>query len=140
VREYVGELIAIVDDEEHVRVALRRLCSAWDLESRVFGSARELFESLHAAQPDCLILDVHMPGLGGLDALAWLLERGIRIPSIVITGRDDEDMRVRAAAVGASAYLCKPIDSAVLLDAISRALASGSSALRNGVSTAATFR
>jgi FixJ family two-component response regulator len=131
-------LIAIVDDEEHVRVALRRLCSAWDLEPRTFGSARELLDSLPAAHPDCLILDVHMPGLGGLDALACLLDRGISIPSIVITGRDDEDMRVRAAAVGASAYLCKPVDAGVLLAAIRRALSSGSSLPRRGLTTAAT--
>jgi FixJ family two-component response regulator len=134
-----GELIAIVDDEEPVRVALRRLCSAWDLDPRIFASARELFESLHTALPDCLILDVHMPGLGGLDALAWLLERGINIPAIVITGRDDDDMRVRAAAVGASAYLCKPIDASVLLDAIGRALASGPDA-RAGTAVVATLR
>lgn len=117
--------IAIVDDEEGVRVALRRLCSAYGLNPRTYSSAHHLFESLNDARPDCLILDIQMPGFGGLDAQAWLHERGIHIPAIVITGRDDEEMRIRAAAVGASAYLCKPIDVEVLLGAIDTALTAG---------------
>ncbi|HTI65109.1 MAG TPA: response regulator [Gemmatimonadaceae bacterium] len=117
--------IAIVDDEEHVRVALRRLCSACDLNPRTFSSAQQLFDSLDHSRPDCLILDVQMPGFGGLDAQAWLLERGINIPAIIITGRDDEEVRVRAAALGACAYLCKPFDVEVLLRAINEALSAG---------------
>ncbi len=117
--------IAIVDDEEHVRIALRRLCSACDLHPRTFASAQQLFDSLDHARPDCLILDVQMPGFGGLDAQAWLLERGINIPAIIITGRDDEEVRVRAAALGACAYLCKPFDVEVLLCAINDALSVG---------------
>jgi FixJ family two-component response regulator len=116
-------MVAIVDDEEHVRVALRRLCAAWGLEARAFASAPELLESLTATLPDCLVLDVHMPGVTGLDALAWMRARGTRIPAIVITGRDDEEVRIRATAVGAAAYLCKPIDPEVLLDAIADATA-----------------
>jgi FixJ family two-component response regulator len=117
--------IAIVDDEEHVRIALRRLCSACDFNPRTFATAQQLFDSLDHARPDCLILDVQMPGFGGLDAQAWLLERGINIPAIIITGRDDEEVRVRAAALGASAYLCKPFDVEVLLRAINEALSVG---------------
>src|SRR5262249_41059566 len=60
--------IAIVDDEEHVRVALRRLCDAYGLHARTFASAQQLLDSLDDALPHCLILDVQMPGLGGLDA------------------------------------------------------------------------
>jgi len=117
--------IAIVDDEEHVRVALRRLCAACDFNPRTFSSAQQLFDSLDREHPDCLILDVQMPGFGGLDALAWMLERGINIPAIVITGRDDEEVRVRAAALGVCAYLCKPFDVEVLLGAIGDALSAG---------------
>ncbi|HEY7237481.1 MAG TPA: response regulator [Gemmatimonadaceae bacterium] len=115
-------LIAIVDDEESVRVALRRLCSASGLEARAFASAHQLFESLDQARPDCLVLDVHMPGLNGLETQLWLRERGIHIPSIMITGRHDETMRSRSIAAGACAYLCKPVDANVLIGAIDTAI------------------
>jgi FixJ family two-component response regulator len=115
--------IAIVDDEEHVRVALRRLCDAYGLHARTFASAQQLLDSVDAdALPHCLILDVQMPGLGGLDAQAALRERGLTIPAIVITGRDDDETRARAAALGAHAYLCKPVDAEVLMGAIRRAI------------------
>src|SRR5262245_50674245 len=116
-------LIAIVDDEEPVRVALRRLCDACGLETRAFGSALALFESLDDRRPDCVILDAQMPGFGGLDAQMWLREHDIHIPAIFITGRDDEEMRAQSLAVGACAYLCKPVDVDVLLGAITAAIA-----------------
>ncbi len=125
--------IAIVDDEEHVRVALRRLCSACDFNPRAFASAQQLFDSLNHSRPDCLIIDVQMPGFGGLDALTWMLERGINIPAIVITGRDDEEVRVRAASLGVCAYLCKPFDVEVLLGAINDALNAGRRAATESV-------
>jgi FixJ family two-component response regulator len=115
-------LIAIVDDEESDRVALRRLCVASGLEARAFASAQQLFDSLEHARPDCLVLDVHMPGLNGLETQAWLRERGIHIPAIMITGRDDETTRTRSIALGASAYLSKPVDANVLIDAIDAAI------------------
>ena len=116
-------MIAIVDDEAPVRVALRRLCSACDFNPRVFGSASELIDALEVERPDCLILDVQMPGFGGLDLQGWLVDHGFRIPAIMITGRDDDETRGRASALGVSAYLCKPIDVDVLLGAINGVLA-----------------
>src|SRR5262249_44007684 len=98
-----------------------------------FASAQQLFDSLDFARPDCVILDVQMPGFGGLDAQAWLLERGINIPAIIITGRDDEEVRVRAAALGVCAYLCKPFDVEVLLGAITEALSAGRRATTESV-------
>lgn len=115
-------LIAILDDEESVRVALRRLCRASGLEARVFASAHHLFESLDRVRPDCLVLDVHMPGINGLETQLWLREHGIHIPAIMITGRHDEAMRTRALAAGACAYLCKPVDANVLIGAIDNAI------------------
>lgn len=115
--------IAIVDDEEPVRVALRRLCSAYGMNPRTFASARQLLDSLDGDHPQCMILDVQMPGIGGLDAQAMLLGRGINIPAIVITGRDDEEARVRSVGLGVHAYLCKPVDASVLLGAINDAIA-----------------
>ena len=115
-------LIAIVDDELSVRVALRRLCTAYGLDAHTFESVRQLFASLDGRLPDCLILDAQMPGCGGVDAQAHLRDRGINIPAVIITGRDDEETRARARAVGASAYLCKPVDAEVLLSAINNAI------------------
>ncbi len=114
--------IGIVDDEEPVRVALRRLCGAWGHEPAVFASAQQLFESLGTRFPDCLILDAQMPDCDGVDAHAQLLQRGIDIPVIMITGRDDAEMRARSLAVGARAYLCKPVDAELLFGAISAAV------------------
>jgi FixJ family two-component response regulator len=114
--------IAIVDDEEHVRVALRRLCSAYGMNARTYASAGQLLDSLDGELPHCLILDVQMPGLGGLDAQAAIRTRGIHIPAIVITGRDDHEMRARSVALGVHAYLCKPIDAEILVGAINEAI------------------
>lgn len=135
--------IAIVDDEEHVRVALRRLCSAYGMNPRTYASARQLLDSLDSHDsdlPHCLILDVQMPGLGGLDAQAAIRARGIQIPAIVITGRDDHEMRARSVALGVHAYLCKPIDAEILVGAITGAIdaagpASAPSELPRGAST-----
>ncbi len=110
--------VAVVDDEESVRVALRRLCVAYGLEAETFASVEQLFDSLNSRRFDCLVLDAHMPGYGGLDAQAWLHERGIRIPAVIITGRDDDEMRIRSREVGATACLCKPIDAEILFGAI----------------------
>ena len=118
-------LIAIIDDEQSVRVALHRLCSAYGMGTRTFGSAEELLASIDDQRPDCLVLDAHMPGIGGLGAQAWLRERGIAIPAVVITGRDDHEMRARSIAGGACAYLCKPIDADILIGAIQRAIGDG---------------
>ena len=63
-------LIAIIDDEQSVRVALRRLCSAYGMGTRTFGSAEELVASLDDQRPDCLVLDAHMPGIGGAGVAA----------------------------------------------------------------------
>jgi len=116
-------LIAIVDDEASVRKALRRLCHASGMDAETFESAHHLLESLRLRLPDCVILDVHMPGMGGLDASAQIAQRGLRVPSIMITGRDDAETRERSFALGARAYFCKPVDADLLLGAIAEAVA-----------------
>jgi FixJ family two-component response regulator len=115
--------IAIVDDEDSVRIALSRLCGAYGWQSSVFASASHLYESLLGGhRPDCLIVDVQMPGFGGLDVQAWLRDHELRIPVILITGREDEQLRAHAIALGAHAYLGKPMDIGVLLGAIRNAI------------------
>jgi len=118
-------LIAIIDDEQSVRIALRRLCNAYGMATRTFCSAEELVASIDDQRPDCLVLDAHMPGIGSLAAQAWLHEHGIAIPAVVITGRDDPEMRARSIAGGACAYLCKPIDADILIGAIQGAIGDG---------------
>ena len=110
--------IAIVDDDSSVRRALRRLIRLEGDEAETFASALELLEAVSQAGFSCLIVDVHLGGMSGLELMDALKERGIRVPVIVITAFDDESMRERASRGGASAYLRKPLDSQVLLDAV----------------------
>lgn len=105
-------LIAIVDDEESVRVALGRLCRAYGFDTREFQSAHELVASLADRRPDCVILDLQLPGCDGLDADEWLRRHGVELPLIIITGRDD------AKLASEHVLLAKPVDAATLLAAI----------------------
>jgi len=128
--------IAVVDDEESVRVALRRLCHAYGMGASAFASVGQLFEALDGMHFDCLVLDAHMPGYGGVDAQAWLRECGISIPAVIITGRDDDELRSRSRAVGAYACLSKPIDADVLFGAIRSAIRAGPAKTGHGLETA----
>ncbi len=115
--------IAIVDDDSSVRRALRRLICLEGDEVETYGSALELLDAVSCAAFSCLIVDVHLGGMSGLDLMDVLKERGIRLPVIVITAFDDESMRERACKGGASAYLRKPLDAQLLLDAVHNAVA-----------------
>jgi DNA-binding response OmpR family regulator len=111
-------LVAVVDDEEPVRKALRRLFRAADLDVAVFGSGRDFLDSLKARLPDCVVLDLHLPGLTGFDVLQDLRQSGSPLPVVVITGKDEPETREKALASGATAYLVKPVDGQALLAAI----------------------
>ncbi|UZR28865.1 response regulator transcription factor [Methylococcus mesophilus] len=111
------DLIAIVDDEEAVCKALRRLMRSAGFAVETFGSAAAFLESLGKQVPLCVILDLHMPGLTGFDVLDRLKAKGMRIPTIVVTGHDTEEAQSRVLATGA-AYLRKPVDDRALLDTI----------------------
>jgi FixJ family two-component response regulator len=115
-------LVAVVDDEEAVRIALRRLLRSASLNVETFSSGAEFLESVKAHQPDCVVLDLHMPHVGGFAVQAWLAKAGIRLPTVVITGHDTDETRERALAGGAAAYLRKPVDDQALLDAINEAV------------------
>jgi FixJ family two-component response regulator len=121
-------LIAVVDDEEAVCRALRRLLVASSLDVITFPSGELFLDSLTTNEPDCIVLDLHMPGLNGLDLLKRLANVGRRIPVIVVTGRDDQGARATCIAAGAHAYLAKPLDHAKLLRAISDAVERANSA------------
>lgn len=122
-------LIAVVDDEEPIRIALRRLLHSADFGVATYSSGTEFLESLNASRPDAVILDLHMPRTDGFTVLAQLAKTGAGLPVVVITGQDSELSRTRALDGGAAAYLRKPVDHQTLLDAIgvTLGLAPGSS-------------
>jgi FixJ family two-component response regulator len=115
-------LVAIVDDEEPVRKALRRLLLAAGIDVETFASGDELLESVKIHRPDCAVIDLHLPGLTGLEVQQRLARAGIRLPTIIITGHDQSGTAERALAAGASAYLHKPLDEERLLAAIESAV------------------
>ena len=115
-------LITIVDDEEPIRNALRRLLRSAGMDVETFPSGVEFLESLATRRPDCVVLDLHMPVVNGFEVLAQLAESGINLPVVVITGHDSDDTRHLALARLPVAYLRKPVNDQVLLDAIALAL------------------
>lgn len=118
-------LIAVVDDEEAVCRALKRLLTASSFDVVTFPSGNAFLEALPSSRPDCAVLDLHMPGLGGLDVLKCLVNAGEPVPVIVITGRDELGTCAACLAAGASSFLPKPIDHTKLLQAIEKALGRG---------------
>ena len=111
-------LVFVVDDEESVRNALGRLLAASGLTVKVFAHGVDFIDAVSAHRPDCLVIDLHMPGLTGLDVLRQLMQLELRVPAIIITAHDEPDSRTQCIAAGARAYLCKPLDAQELLDTI----------------------
>ena len=115
--------VAIVDDDLAVRKGLARLLGACAIRARSFASAREFLESLSAEVPECLIVDLQMPEMTGLELQGELSRLGARIPTIVITAHNERGLRERCLAAGAAAYLIKPLDGTLLLSSIDSAVA-----------------
>ena len=115
--------IAIVDDDELMRGALQGLLKAAGLPSRTFASAEEFLETGDPRRCGCLIADIRMPGMSGLDLQAALKADRIAIPIIFITAHGDERMRLQALRSGAVEFLAKPFDDEVLLETVRAALA-----------------
>lgn len=115
-------LIAVVDDDELVRVALRRLLKASGFGTVTFGSAEDLLNSDQLREIACLIADVRMSGMSGLELQAKLKAEQWRIPIIFITAHGDAKMRIQAMRDGAVEFLTKPFDKAVLLETVHAAL------------------
>ena len=107
--------IAIVDDDAAIRQALKRLLGAAALETVSYSSGAEFLEALASGEPSCVILDMHMPGLSGLDVQRHLAQAKPALPVIVITGHDTPKAREEALALGASAYLPKPVEGKALI-------------------------
>jgi FixJ family two-component response regulator len=113
--------VAIVDDDASMRQALGRLLRIQGINSRIYPSARAFLEGLPAGMPDCLIVDVNMPEMSGIELQRELLNRGVFIPTIVITGNDDKSIEASAGSLGAAAFFVKPVPPSALMAAINSA-------------------
>jgi FixJ family two-component response regulator len=110
--------VAVVDDEASVRKALRRLFTSAELDCSVFASGRAFLDAVQQQPPDCAVIDLHMPGLTGLDVQRELRSVGAKVPTIIITAHDEPDTRARCLAAGAVAFLRKPFDDKTLLSVV----------------------
>ena len=115
-------LLSVVDDDEMLRESLPDLLREVGFEARAFSSGQEFLSSEYLDETKCLILDVAMPGMSGLDLQEELKRRGQAVPIIFITGQKDEDIRKRALREGAVKFLYKPFSDNALLDAINEVL------------------
>jgi FixJ family two-component response regulator len=115
-------IVFVVDDDEGMRQSLKNLVGSVGLRVEAFASAQEFLRSKVIDVPGCLVLDVRLPGLSGLDLQKRIADAGIAIPIIFITGHGDIPMTVRAMKAGAVEFLTKPFRDQDLLDAIQQAL------------------
>ena len=118
------KVVAIVDDDDLIRSALQGLLKAVGLPARTFASAEEFLESGQQHDTACLIADIRMSGMSGLELQAKLNAERLRIPTIFITAHGDERLRMQALRGGAVEFLAKPFDDEVLLESVRVALES----------------
>src|SRR6476659_9571497 len=111
-------LVFIVDDDRHTRESLSNLIRSAGLSAQTFSSAQEFLAAERPKVPSCLVLDVQLPGLSGLDLQQELAKGNVQIPIIFLTGHGDIPMTVRAMKAGALEFLTKPFDDEDLLEAI----------------------
>jgi FixJ family two-component response regulator len=114
--------VFVIDDDAAVRASIQGLLKSVSLRAEAFGTAEEFLQSRRPDGPACLVLDVSLPGVNGLDFQRELADAGIRIPIIFITGHGDIPMTVKAMKSGAVEFLTKPFLDQDLLDAINQAL------------------
>ena len=124
-------IVFVVDDDLSVRRSTERLIRSIGIEAQTFTSAKEFLKSPRQQRPSCLILDVRMPGLSGMDLQRELAKSNIPIPIIFITGHGDISMSVRAMKEGAAEFLTKPFRSRALLDAVRSAINSDRAASKD---------
>jgi FixJ family two-component response regulator len=116
------KLVAIVDDDDSMRNALHGLLQSADLPAQAFASAEEFLNSGQQHQIACLIADIRMPGMSGLELQAQLNTQRCRVPIIFITAHGDEKMRMQALRAGAVEFMAKPFNDEALLESVRAAL------------------
>lgn len=119
----MNPLVCIIDDDPGVRDSLALLFLSVGLETRPFVDAAAYLSAMPVAQAGCLVLDVRMPGMSGLELLETLKARGALLPAVIMTGHADVPMAVRAMKAGAQDFLEKPFNNQAMIDAVHRALA-----------------
>jgi FixJ family two-component response regulator len=119
-----AKIVAVVDDDEAFRAALQRLLKSAGLAVRSYASAEDFLNSGEQHETGCLIADIRMPGMSGLDLQAKLNTGHCPIPTIFITAHGDEKMRLQAMRNGAVKFLAKPFDGAILLESVRVAMES----------------
>jgi len=119
-----SHLVAVVDDDASVRRALTRLLQSAGIRVLTYASAAEFLDTGISSAPECLILDIHLGGLSGLELLSRLRELGNNLPVLIITAHDDAQAREAAARGGCAAYLRKPLDAKVFLEEVAAAMKS----------------
>jgi FixJ family two-component response regulator len=124
VGESKEKMVAVIDDDESCRVALQRLLKSAGLSVQLFGSAEAFLNSGQQRDTGCLIADIRMPGMSGLELQSKLNSDHCPIPTIFITAHGDEKMRLQAMRGGAVKFLTKPFDGETLLEAVRVALKS----------------
>jgi FixJ family two-component response regulator len=113
----------VVDDDEAVRDSMCALLESYGIEVCAYASAREFLVASRAQPKGCVLLDLHMPGMSGLELLETLQAQGSKVPVIAITGRSDSALKERAARAGAVTLLDKPVTDDKLMTSLARALA-----------------
>jgi FixJ family two-component response regulator len=116
------KVVAIVDDDDAVRVALEGLLRSAGLTARAYDSAEEFIRSGQQSQVSCLIADIRMPGMSGLELQAKLNSENCKVPIVFITAHGDAQMRLQALRAGAVEFLAKPFNDEVLLETVRAAL------------------
>lgn len=116
-------VVVLIDDDATVRDALEELLNSVGIDTISFSSGQEVLDATLPDRPGCLVLDVRMPGLSGLDLQHLLASKGIRTPIVFLTGHGDIAMSVKAIKAGAVDFLTKPVRDQTFLDAVSTAIA-----------------
>ena len=119
---FEAPIVFVVDDDPEVREGLSSLFRSVGLETRLFGATTEFLQHKLPAAPCCVVLDVRLPGVGGLDFQAQLIRANIHIPIVMVTGHGDIPMSVRAMKAGAVDFLTKPFRQQDMLDAVAQAI------------------
>ena len=117
-----SKIVSVIDDDESCRTALKEMLRSAGLSALVFASAEDFLKSGQQRQTGCLITDIRMPGMSGLELQAKLNSDRCRIPTIFITAHGDEKMRMQALRAGAVEFLAKPFDDEALLERVRTAL------------------
>jgi len=130
--------IAVVDDEASIRKAFQRLLRSAGMDVETFPSGEKFLDAIPIIHPDCVVLDLHMPGINGFEILTRLSQSSPRFPTIVITGHDTPEAREHTIASGGFAYLVKPIDDHDLLSSIAGAISRNAAVGKSATTTIVT--